>query len=51
MVRSDVDSKLISVLVALAVTLSFTRGPIAHAADGSVVELVGVAVGPLGTLL
>ena len=41
------DSKLISILVALAVTFSFMRGPIANAADGSVVELVGVAVGPL----
>jgi hypothetical protein len=43
-----VDSKLISILVALAVTLSFTRGPIAHAANGSAVDLVGVAIAPLG---
>ena len=41
------DSKLISILLALAVTLSFTRGPIADAADGSVVDLVGVAIAPL----
>jgi hypothetical protein len=42
-----VDSKLISILVALAVTLSFTRGPIAHATDGSAGDLVGVAIAPL----
>ena len=40
------DRKLISILLAVAVTLSFARGPSVHAADGS--ELVGVAVGPLG---
>ena len=41
------DTKLISRVLALAVTLSFTRGLIARAADGSVVDLVGVTVGPL----
>jgi hypothetical protein len=42
-----VGSKLIPILVALEVTLSFTRGPIAHAANRSVVDLVGVVIAPL----
>jgi hypothetical protein len=37
----------ISILLALAVTLTFTRGPTADAADESVVDLVGVAIAPL----
>ena len=39
--------RLISVLLSVAVALAFAREPIAHAADGPAVELVGVAVGPL----
>jgi hypothetical protein len=42
-----VASRLISILLALAVALGSTPGPIAHAADGSAVDLVGVALAPL----
>lgn len=41
------DRKLISILLAVAVTLPFARGPSVHAADGSVVDLAGVALEPL----
>src|SRR5579862_8345068 len=41
------ERNLISILLALAVTLAFTRGSTADAADESVVDLVGVAIAPL----
>ena len=40
--------RLISLLLSVAVALAFAPGSIAHAADGPAVDLVGVAVGPLG---
>jgi hypothetical protein len=42
-----VAGRLISILLSVAVALALAREPIARAADGPAVELVGVALGPL----
>jgi hypothetical protein len=42
-----VESKLISILLGVAITLALARGTNAHASEGSMLDLEGVALAPL----